>query len=119
MNLTEHLLHLEERLLSHAIRSSLAHLSALLAADFHEIGSSGRTFSRAEILEALAAESPQSHTTLTDFRCTELTDTLAHVTYRTVHETGQAAWRTALRSSLWIFRDDRWQILFHQGTRVP
>ena len=119
MNISDHLKYLEELLLTNVVRKDSAQLSALLAADFREIGSSGRTFSRAMILEQLQAESPLSNFTLNDFECTLLSDTLALVTYQTVRNTPDATPIVALRSSLWIFRDDRWQILFHQGTRVP
>ncbi len=119
MNLSDHLNHLEELLLSNAVRKDATQLSALLAAGFREIGSSGRTFSRVEIVERLQAESPLFNITLSDFRCSPLSDMLALVTYQTIRNIPDASPVVALRSSLWVFRDDRWQILFHQGTRVP
>ncbi len=119
MNLSDHLQHLEELLLLNAVRKDPKQLSALLAADFREIGSSGRTFSRAEILEELQTESPLLTMTLSDFRCSLLSDVLALVNYQTIRNAPDASPVVALRSSLWILRDDRWQILFHQGTRVP
>ncbi len=120
MTVSDHLKHLEETLLSPAVRKDHAQLSSLLARDFREIGSSGRTFSRSEILEELPAESPLPTIILYDFQCSMLSDTLALVTYRTARTTTpEAKPIVALRSSLWTLRDDRWQILFHQGTRVP
>ena len=119
MNVSDHLKHLEETLLSTDVRKDQVRLSALLAADFREIGSSGRTFSRVEILDALQSESTVRSVSLSDFECSMLSDTLALVIYRTVRKTPEAPLFVALRSSLWVFRDDRWQILFHQGTRVP
>ena len=119
MNVNDHLRALEELLLSNAVRKNRAQLSALLADDFREIGSSGRIFSRAEMLEELQAESIHRSVTLTDFACSMLSDALALVTYRTVRNTPEAPPVAALRSSLWGFRDDRWQVLFHQGTKVP
>ena len=119
MTVSEHLRSLEETLLSHEVRKDEAQASHLLANDFREIGSSGRFFSRAEMLEELQAESTLRSVTLSDFECSVLSDTLALVTYRTVRTTPEAAPVVALRSSLWIFREARWQILFHQGTKVP
>ena len=116
MTVSDHLRHLEETLHSKTVTKEPAQLAALLAEDFREIGSSGRTFSRARILEELQAESPLPTTTLSDFQCSMLSDTLALVTYRTARIDPKAI---ALRSSLWVLRDHRWQILFHQGTRVP
>ncbi len=127
MNVSDHLKHLEETLLTSSVRKDRTQVAALLAEEFREIGSSGRTFSRAEIqaeLQAefqaeLQAESPLREVALSDFTCTMLSDTLALVIYRTVRSTPPAPPSSAWRSSLWVFREDRWQILFHQGTRVP
>jgi len=70
-------------------------------------------------MEALQVESP-ADISMVDFRIKMLSADVALITYR-------AVWRRAtdvqtsfsLRSSLWVMRDDRWQIVFHQGTRVP
>ena len=118
MDVCDHLKHLEQTLLLNAVRKDPAQVSTLLAADFREIGSSGRSFARAEILRDLQAESVPRNTTLSDFSCTMLSDTLALVTYRTVRITLAAVPFVALRSSIWVLRNHRWQILFHQGTRV-
>ena len=119
INVGDHLKHLEETLLSNAVRKNQAQLSALLAVDFREIGSSGRTFSRAEMLQELQSESTLRRVTLSDFQCSMLSDVLALVTYQTVRTTPEAPLLAAWRSSLWVFRDGRWQVLFHQGTPVP
>ena len=123
MDISDHLKHLEESLLTSAVRKDRAQVAALLAEEFREIGSSGRTFSRAEILDELQddlqAESPLREVALSDFNCRMLSATLALVIYRTVRSTPAAPPSAAWRSSLWVFREDRWQILFHQGTKVP
>ena len=70
-------------------------------------------------MEALLVETP-ADISMVDFRIKMLSADVALITYR-------AVWRRAtdvqtscsLRSSLWVMRDDRWQIVFHQGTRVP
>ena len=60
----------------------------------------------------LLASETQAAMTLSDFAVTWQTADAAHVTYRIANPaTG------SLRSSLWIRRDLRWQMLFHQGTR--
>jgi hypothetical protein len=42
------------------------------------------------------------------------------VTYRAVRrDESDHSEVASLRSSLWVIRDGRWQMLFHQGTRVP
>lgn len=120
MNLTAHLQHLEERLLDPIVRSDAAQLDALLADDFREFGSSGRSYIKAEILAHLQAEpSDAVSLSLTDFAVHLLAPTIALVTYlstRRDHATG--ATTHALRSSLWTLQNDTWRMRFHQGTRT-
>jgi hypothetical protein len=115
-DLAAHLRSLEEELLQPDTRSDPKLVASYLADDFREFGSSGRIFTKPEILPALAAESPRP-LTLTDFACTELAPGVALVTYcsRATSDTGS---REALRSSVWVLRSGRWQVLFHQGTRT-
>lgn len=109
---------LEERLLEHSVRQDSDSILQLLAEEFQEFGSSGRVYDREEILHALGTE-PVARLSLAGFRATMLSPSAALVTYESVHsdvsgkETGKA-----LRSSVWILRDGRWQMLFHQGTKV-
>ena len=114
--LTAHLRQLEEELLRSEVRRDSQHLDSLLADDFREFGSSGRVFDKHSILAELATESP-AMLSLSDFACQQLAPEIALVTYRSqrIDATGT---RNALRSSLWIHREDRWQVLFHQGTRI-
>ncbi len=51
---------------------------------------------------------------ISEVRCTPLTADKALLHYRTV-----VNGRESLRSSLWMHRDGRWQMQFHQGTLVP
>ncbi|WP_263384313.1 nuclear transport factor 2 family protein [Granulicella arctica] len=107
---------LEEQLLDPATRSNSEAVAALLADDFREFGSSGRIYTKQQIIEELAAESPRQ-ISLTDFGCQLITSEVALLTYRSIRSTDTAS-VAALRSSLWIFRNNRWQMLFHQGTRI-
>ena len=111
--LSTHLLALEEQLLQPSIRSNPAAVASLLADEFREFGSTGRVYTRHEILAALTTEAPRT-ITLYDFTCRQLAPEAALLTYRSRSKTGDA-----LRSSLWIQRGERWQMLFHQGTNVP
>jgi glyoxylase I family protein len=84
-------------------------LLALLADDFLEVGRSGRTWTRESIAELLtgsaepAGESPE----LEDFEVAPLGPSVALVTY---HAAG------AKRVSVWVRRDGRWLLRYHQGT---
>jgi hypothetical protein len=108
---------LEILLLQPHTRTSPEALANLLTDDFREFGASGRIYTKLEIIAALAAESP-STITLTEFDCRFPAPTVALVTYRSHHADATGTPASALRSSLWIHRDGRWQMLFHQGTRI-
>ena len=116
MSICEQLKLLEETLLRPEIRNDTAQVSLLLAVEFREIGSSGRFFSRNAILDDLQADTHPRKLSLSKFECIMLSDTLALVTYMTLRESPSSPPVSALRSSIWTYRDARWQVLFHQGT---
>jgi hypothetical protein len=109
------LLALEERLLDSDFRKDTASVQALLTQEFREFGSSGRVFDRDAILQALAAEQLPAGpvAAISQFEVTLVAPDVALVTYMAV-----AAARRTLRSSLWVRREGRWLLLFHQGTLV-
>jgi hypothetical protein len=109
---------LEERLLTQPVRASYDELSALLAPEFLEIGSSGTRHDRSFVLETLPVE-PAAQRTLSQFEHRTLAPGLVQVFYRTRwHRAGEPD-RHALRTSIWRRRDDSWQMLYHQGTPIP
>jgi hypothetical protein len=115
--LAAHLFHLEQQLLEPSTRRDAAALTSLLAEDFREFGSSGRIYTRRQIIDALAAESPRT-VTLSDPLCQQLAEDIALLTYRSTRTIALKAASHTLRSSLWVYRDNRWQMLFHQGTPI-
>jgi hypothetical protein len=118
--LVDELLKLESNLHKRDVRSSARAVSELLADEFVEFGSSGRIFNKSAIIDALAAESGDLQVFVDDFAVRELAPNLALVTYVVAKPSGQPAAmvRTSLRSSIWQMRDGRWQMIFHQGTRI-
>ena len=115
---TEELRELEERLLLPDVRRSRPAVSALLADEFVEFGSSGRVYDRQQTL-ALLESAEQVETVIRDFAARLLTPEVALVTYRSVRRDTPRGAADALRSSIWTRRNGRWQMLFHQGTPVP
>jgi hypothetical protein len=105
---------LEEELLVPAVRKS-TRLAELLADDFMEFGSSGRVYTKCDLVAVLQAESPVSQTT-SDFKVTSLAPDVALLTYR-IHRHSQPAVRT-LRASVWRRAMGRWQMVFHQATII-
>lgn len=108
--LQDHLYTLEERLLHPSREKDRAALLPLLSEDFQEYCSSGRIYSRQQTIDDLLASSPRA-ATISHFYVTQLAPDAALATY---HAT--TALHVSHRSSLWVFRDNRWQLLFHQGT---
>lgn len=95
------------------MRADSARLAALLADEFVEFGSSGNLWTRAATLADLPAED-FCRRSISDFQARLLADDVAFVTYRSERH-ASASWR----SSLWTWRDGRWQMIFHQGTPIP
>lgn len=119
MTRTTHLLNLEQQLLTPGTRTDPAALLALFAPDFREFGSSGRIFTREAILTLLKTETDFTPPEILHFEARELAPTLALATYRTERPaTATQPVSSSLRSSLWTYQEERWQLLFHQGTRV-
>jgi hypothetical protein len=88
-------------------------LEDLIADGFLEFGASGRTWDKASMRQTLAGATPTPPVELEDFAAEALADGVALVTYRLGPP------RPSNRSSVWVRRDGRWQVRFHQGTLAP
>ena len=108
--LSQHLQELEASLLLPEIRKS-ERLVDLLADNFVEFGSSGRTYTKADLVATLQAESPVTQSP-DDFRVEFLAPTVALLTYRN-HSAPSVH---TLRSSIWRLHDSQWRMVFHQAT---
>jgi hypothetical protein len=118
MNLDElgsHLRSLEEEMFRTTVRKDGAAMGSMLAEEFREFGASGRMFGRAEILAELAGET-EREIALRDFEVEVLAEGVALATYRAVRREVGVEAIESLRSSVWVERDGRWQMVFHQGT---
>ena len=92
---------------------------AVVASDFLEIGASGRRWTRDEVLEALHAEPPNDLVAIESFDCAELAPGVLLATFDMVATGPDGSTIRSRRSSTWVRRGDRWQMGFHQGTRLP
>lgn len=110
------LLDLEQCLFQPDVRRSRRELERLLAEDFVEIGSSGRVYDLAAIVEELGNER-EIHIALSDFKVRSLAPGVALVTYRAVvSEAGDQKPTNSFRSSIWKLVGGEWRMVFHQGT---
>jgi glyoxylase I family protein len=87
-------------------------LDRLIADDFVEIGASGRRWTATEI-RALLAGNPPSPVTLDDFAVSPIGSDVFLATFRI------GGSPPTERSSIWVRREGRWIVRFHQGTPAP
>lgn len=93
-----------------------ADFEAMMAPEFWEIGASGKRYSKAFVLDALAerhAKPVDESYVVTDFSCQELAPNLYLATYR-LDQGG----RLSQRSTIWRYSGDAWLAVFHQGTLI-
>lgn len=109
--MSDSLLSLEQQLLDPAVRGSKKQLEQLLHADFIEIGASGRTYDRAQVLDELPSEAADYPVrTIENFRLRKLSEELVQVFYSIVENETQ-------RTSIWKLEGEQWSMIYHQGTR--
>jgi hypothetical protein len=108
---------LEYTLLNPAARKSAAILTDILSDDFIEFGSSGKTYNKQQSIDALQNEAAEA-IDITNFqiRCVAPTTILA--TYIAVKGNKTDYPQSSLRSSLWVSKNGKRQIIFHQGTNI-
>lgn len=105
---------LERELLDPTARSDRHRLDALLADDFFEVGATGRSFGKADVLSRLPHESGITFTA-TDMQAYLLSPDVALVTYLAIRtHAGEAI--HSKRSSVWVHSSHGWQMRYHQGT---
>ncbi len=106
----DHLYSLEERLLHPDRERDRTALISLFAEEFKEFCVSGRIFNRQQVIDALLKSEPRT-ATINNYYVESLAEDVALATYRAT-----IAHAVSHRSSLWVFRENRWQLVFHQGT---
>jgi hypothetical protein len=105
-------LQLEMQLLQHTTRKSQSQLAKLLADDFVEFGSSGRIFTKKDIIERLPLEEEITFK-LTNFQAKYIDENVVLTTFEIEKNVGV---KYTLRSSIWKKNKGTWQMVFHQGT---
>jgi hypothetical protein len=116
-SLEEKLRELEIEVMTAAGERRAADIRHIIADDFLEIGASGRTYTKAQVLAAIES-APLRKFQIEDFEIVASGDDWAMVSYRAGERTAYAS-STSLRSTLWVEREGKWQIVFHQGTSIP
>lgn len=114
--LFDKLFYLEKRLHSHEVRSNIEELSKLLSAKFCEFGSSGKVWTREDILLRLPTEDGSVKIEATDFKAVKLSENVVLITYKSWRVSSCENSSYFLRGSIWKKYSNSWQMEFHQGT---
>lgn len=116
-SLKDQICYLEKQLLRPEIRKSFDELDKLLHEDFIEYGSSGRIYDKATAIASMLKEEHVFDAEIDGFEIKAFAGEIVLAMYKlrvTSHTLQRKAF--SLRSSIWIFADGRWQLIFHQGT---
>ncbi|KAA3639091.1 MAG: nuclear transport factor 2 family protein [Proteobacteria bacterium] len=99
------------------VRADSAKLEAMLHDEFVEFGRSGQVYDKTDMIESFIDESgfPQIHSD--NFQFKHLSDTVVLVTYISYQQVqDNIKSHVTLRTSVWLFEQNTWQLVFHQGT---
>jgi hypothetical protein len=115
----EYFKELETKLHKKSVRNSPDLVSELLSDDFIEFGSSGNVYDKTTVIESLKNEQTDLNITTKDFKLKTLSDEIIQLTYRTVKTDPLTnAPLASLRSSIWKLENNKWRMIFHQGTKT-
>lgn len=109
-DLQDHLHSFEERLLHPDRERDRRALIPLFSDEFKEFCISGRIFNRQQVIDSLLRSEPRP-ATISNYYVESLAENVALATY-----SAKTALVVSHRSSIWILRDNRWQLYFHQAT---
>lgn len=109
---------LEESLLQNEVRCNRDKLDKLIHDDFVEIGYSGKTHTKSNVLDDLPTEQfSDIELWSQDYKFKNLSSDTVLLTYKQCRiDQGGKMSRHAKRSSIWFNNNGNWQLLFHQGT---
>jgi len=114
--LCNHIMVLERQLHSSEVRVNSAKLEGLLHDAFKEIGRSGQVYDKSDVLDKLSVTEDYFEIISEKFQFMTLSDTIILVTYRSYQLNKRIKSHNTMRSSMWVSEQDRWKIIFHQGT---
>jgi hypothetical protein len=101
---------LEIALLTPKVRQFSVQIKKFIADEFIEYGVSGLIYNKNDLLDSLPEEEPQDYF-VENFSVLELSPEVMLATYKVT-----VASKSSLRSSVWQYKGNCWQMVFHQGT---
>ena len=115
-DIINHLITQEKRLLYKI--ESVETLLSLLDDEFFEIGVSSKLYNKADVVEWLNSDD-KSIRSGTEFLGKIISENVILLTYiSNIQENPTALIKKALRSSIWRKQQNKWQMIFHQGTSL-
>lgn len=116
-SLTQTLLDLETRLMDPEVRRN-GQAADMIADDFVEFGGNGRTYNKSDALAMMRHHAPRIFA-LEEFNVREIAPQIALVTYQVQSQSIDGGpGRLSVRSSIWVQREGKWQVTFHQATML-
>lgn len=109
------LINLEKDLLDPTKRVDKKFLEDIIDPDFIEYGQSGKIWNKDDLLNNLSNQNSVEIFT-NDFNCLELASDVVLITYKSSLDKNFK--NSSLRSSIWKKRQEKWKIVFHQGTSI-
>lgn len=110
---------LEEKLLEADLSLHPEIIDELISDDFEEVGDKGKVSSRAEVVSWLIKKDKNLEWVLDEFKLRSLTSELVLLNYvEKLKNSSNEKSKSTLRSSLWRNCNDRWQMVFHQATKI-
>ena len=109
---------LEQQLLQPEVRRDREKLENILGDEFYEVGSSGRVFDRATIIDTMISESKRE-LVMKEYQSMVLADDVVIATFRILRLIEGQMTASSRHSSVWKKRGDQWWMVYHQGTLEP
>ena len=121
LNISEHIRILEELLLHQDFSLSPESLEAMLSEDFREVTPDGAVVNRDSVIQWLLTKNTSARWQFSNFEVHMLSPGLAQASYHAQQVVPEKqSSKGAIHCSLWQQNesDKRWQLLFHQSTRM-
>lgn len=117
-SLKEIILSCEKQLFRSEERKEAGVIENLIGEEFVEFGESGRKYNKEDTVKAVIEPSGLK-INIENYNLLELSDKAVLATYTAVKTSpDEKGSSRSFRSSVWKLNDGKWQIVFHQGTKI-